>query len=84
MTGLQVYNDAGTGIPLAVMDCSYLTGLENGGRQCDRRSPKCARTAHRTMALVGCGFEGACICGFSSTKFPRSKKSGFAIFALPP
>jgi ornithine cyclodeaminase/alanine dehydrogenase-like protein (mu-crystallin family) len=27
VTGVQIYNDTLSGIPLAIMDCSYLTGL---------------------------------------------------------
>jgi ornithine cyclodeaminase/alanine dehydrogenase len=57
VTGIMVYNDADTGIPLAVMDCSYLTGLRTAAvsaivARC------CARPGSRVLALAGCGFQG--------------------------
>lgn len=69
VTGLQVYNDAETGIPLAVMDCSYLTGLRTAAVSAiiARRS---ALNSARTMALVGCGFEGAMHLRFFVDQIP--------------
>ena len=58
VTGLQVYNDTTTGIPLAIMDCSYMTGLRTAAVSAiiARRS---AVNGARTLSLVGCGFEGS-------------------------
>jgi len=58
VTGLQVYNDTETGIPLAVMDCSYLTGLRTAAVSAIV-ARRCAVAGARTLALVGCGFQGA-------------------------
>ena len=57
VTGLQVLNDSSTGIPLAVMDCSYLTGLRTAAVSAII-ARQCAVRGARTLALVGCGFEG--------------------------
>lgn len=59
VTGLQVYNDTATGIPLAIMDCSYLTGLRTAAVSAIA-AKRCARSSAETLALVGCGFEGGC------------------------
>lgn len=57
VSGLQVYNDTETGIPLAVMDCGYLTGLRTAAVSAIIAA-RCAPAGARTLALVGCGFEG--------------------------
>lgn len=69
VTGLQVYNDIDTGIPLAIMDCSYLTGLRTAAvsaiiARC------CATRGARTLALVGCGFEGTMHLRFLIDQIP--------------
>lgn len=57
VTGIQVCNDVDTGIPLAVMDCAYLTGLRTAAV-----STVIARRGVRAdaseLALLGCGFQG--------------------------
>jgi ornithine cyclodeaminase/alanine dehydrogenase len=58
VTGVQVFNDPDTGVPLAIMDCAFLTGLRTAAvSACIAR--RCARSGAETLALVGCGFEGA-------------------------
>lgn len=57
VSGLQIYNDTQTGIPLAVMDCGYLTGLRTAAVSAII-ARRCAPAGARTLALVGCGFEG--------------------------
>ncbi len=36
VTGIQICNDVDTGIPLAVMDCAYLTGLRTAAHRAAR------------------------------------------------
>jgi ornithine cyclodeaminase/alanine dehydrogenase-like protein (mu-crystallin family) len=57
VTGLQVCNDVDTGLPLAVMDCAYLTGLRTAAVSTVITSA-CARKDSRILALCGCGFQG--------------------------
>jgi ornithine cyclodeaminase/alanine dehydrogenase-like protein (mu-crystallin family) len=57
VTGIQICNDVDTGIPLAVMDCAYLTGLRTAAVSTviARRG---ARAGASELALLGCGFQG--------------------------
>ena len=80
VTGLQVYNDTATGIPLAIMDCSYLTGLAR---------PPLARSwpsgaPRRTLGpwpWSAADSRGACTSAFSRRRFPVSGTSGCATSA---
>ena len=57
VTGIQVCNDVDTGLPLAVMDCAYLTGLRTAAVSTVIASA-CARPNAEVLALCGCGFQG--------------------------
>lgn len=57
VTGIQVYNDVMTGVPLAIMDCSYMTGLRTAAVSAIIAS-RCANSHAKTLALAGCGFQG--------------------------
>lgn len=57
VTGIQVCNDIETGVPLAVMDCAYLTGLRTAAVS-TAIARLCAREESQTMALCGCGYQG--------------------------
>ncbi len=69
VTGLQVYNDMETGIPLSIMDCSYLTGLRTAAVSAII-ARRCAVQRARTLALVGCGFEGTMHLSFFTDQLP--------------
>ena len=69
VTGVQVYNDTATGIQLAIMDCSYLTGLRTAGVSAIV-AKRCAASQARSLALVGCGFQGAMHLRFLITEIP--------------
>lgn len=57
VTGIQVCNDVDTGLPLAVMDCAYLTGLRTAAVS-TVIAQSCARPDAKSLALCGCGFQG--------------------------
>ena len=57
VTGIQVCNDVDTGIPLAVMDCAYLTGLRTAAVSAVI-ARRCARADAALLAICGCGFQG--------------------------
>ncbi len=57
VTGLQVCNDKDTGVPLAIMDCAYLTGLRTAAVSTSI-ARRCAVPQARSLALCGCGFQG--------------------------
>ena len=69
VTGIQVYNDIETGVPLAVMDCSYLTGLRTATVS-TIAARLCARPGSEVLALAGCGFEGSMHLRFLTAILP--------------
>lgn len=69
VTGLQVYNDTDTGIPLSVMDCSLLTGFRTAAVSAIV-ARHCAAAGAKTLALVGCGFEGTQHLRFITNQIP--------------
>lgn len=73
VTGLQICNDTATGIPLAVMDCSYLTGLRTASVSAIA-AQRSAPPEARSLALVGCGFEGAMHLRFITTLIPTLRE----------
>ncbi|MEX0679236.1 MAG: ornithine cyclodeaminase family protein [Pirellulales bacterium] len=73
VTGVQVYNDTETGIPLAIMDCAYLTGLRTAAVSAIV-AKHCAVKNARTLALVGCGFQGTMHLRFLAAAIPGLKE----------
>lgn len=73
VTGLQVYNDIDTGIPLAVMECGYLTGLRTAAVS-SIIARECALPEARTLALAGCGFEGTMHLWFLVSQIPSLRE----------
>jgi ornithine cyclodeaminase/alanine dehydrogenase len=69
VTGVQVFNDTETGVPLAIMDCAYLTGLRTAAVSATI-ARCCARPGAESLALIGCGFEGAKHLDFFLHVFP--------------
>ncbi|QDU19819.1 ornithine cyclodeaminase family protein [Urbifossiella limnaea] len=73
VTGLQVYNDTATGVPLAVMECGYLTGLRTAAVSAII-ARECARPGAATLALAGCGFEGTMHLRFILDQIPTIRE----------
>jgi len=57
VTGIQICNDVDTGVPLAVMDCAYLTGLRTAAVS-TVIAQRCALPQAAELAICGCGFQG--------------------------
>lgn len=57
VTGIQIYNDTETGVPLAVMDCSHLTGLRTAAVS-TVAALRLSVSRPRVLGLAGCGFQG--------------------------
>jgi ornithine cyclodeaminase/alanine dehydrogenase len=55
--GLFVLNDVETGLPLAVMDCTWITGVRTGAASAVA-ARYLARPDARTMGVVACGLQG--------------------------
>ena len=69
VTGVQVLNDTDTGIPLAIMDCSYLTGLRTAAVS-TAIAKRAARDGAEVLALAGCGFQGSMHLRFMAEFIP--------------
>ena len=56
ITGLLVLNDCETGVPLAVMDCAWVTAMRTGA-SAGISTRYLARAGADTAAIVGCGVQ---------------------------
>jgi ornithine cyclodeaminase/alanine dehydrogenase len=69
VTGVQILNDTSTGVPLAIMECGYLTGLRTAAVSAIA-ARECARPGAEVLAVVGCGFEGTKHVRFMTEELP--------------
>jgi len=56
ISGLLVLNDCETGVPLAVMDCAWVTAMRTGA-SAGIAARYLARAGSQTVAMVGCGVQ---------------------------
>jgi ornithine cyclodeaminase/alanine dehydrogenase-like protein (mu-crystallin family) len=57
ITGLMILNDAETGIPYAVMDCSWITAMRTGAASA-LSAKYLARPGSQTVGILACGVQG--------------------------
>lgn len=57
ITGLLIYNDVDTGLPLAVMDCVWITAMRTAATTAVA-AKYLARPESATMGILGCGVQG--------------------------
>ena len=57
ITGILVLNDEDTGLPLAVMDCAWITAKRTGGATAVA-ARYLARTESEVVGVLGCGVQG--------------------------
>lgn len=57
INGLLILNDAETGIPLAVMDCTWITAMRTGAATAVA-AHYLARPDSTTLGILGCGVQG--------------------------
>jgi ornithine cyclodeaminase/alanine dehydrogenase len=57
ISGLLIFNDVETGIPLAVMDCVWITGKRTGAATAVA-AKYLARIDSRVVGVLGCGVQG--------------------------
>ncbi len=57
ITGLMILNDPQTGIPLAVMDCTWVTAMRTGAATAVA-AKYLARKNSRSVAILACGVQG--------------------------
>jgi ornithine cyclodeaminase/alanine dehydrogenase len=70
VTGVQIYNDPDTGIPLAIMECGYLTALRTAAVSAVV-ARRCASPRPTDLGLAGCGFQGGMHLRFLTAVFPE-------------
>jgi ornithine cyclodeaminase/alanine dehydrogenase len=78
ISGLFVLNDAETGLPLSVMDCSWITGVRTGAASAVA-ARYLARPDARTMGVVACGLQGRTNLEAMSCIFPLERAFAFDI-----
>lgn len=76
--GLFVLNDAETGFPLSVMDCTWITGVRTGAASAVA-AKYLARPDSRTMGVVACGLQGRTNLEAMSCLFPLERVFAFDI-----
>jgi len=57
INGLLIYNDVGTGIPLAVMDCTWITAMRTAAASAVS-AKYLARKESSTLGILACGVQG--------------------------
>jgi len=57
ITGLLIFNDVETGVPLSVMDCIWITGMRTGAATAVA-AKMLARPESSVVGVLGCGVQG--------------------------
>jgi ornithine cyclodeaminase/alanine dehydrogenase-like protein (mu-crystallin family) len=72
ITGLLIYNDVATGIPLAVMDCVWITAMRTAAATAvAAKYLACPESS--TMGILGCGVQGRSHVEALNELFPLQK-----------
>lgn len=69
ISGLLILNDDDTGLPLAVMDCTWITGMRTGAATA-LAAKYLARPESETVGILGCGVQGRTNLEALKTLFP--------------
>ena len=72
ITGLLIYNDVVTGLPLAVMDCVWITAKRTGAASAVA-ARRLARPESSVMGMLGCGVQGRSHAEAFQVLFPLKK-----------
>jgi len=80
ISGLFVLNDVETGLPLAVMDCTWITGVRTGAASAVA-AKYLARPDSCTAGIVACGLQGRTNLEALSRLFPLRKAHAYDIDA---
>ncbi len=76
ITGLLVLNDADTGLPLAVMDCTWITAKRTGAATA-LAARYLARPDSQTIGILGCGVQGRSNFEALNVLFPVKRVMAF-------
>lgn len=80
ITGLMILNDVETGIPYAVMDCSWITAMRTGAASA-LSAKYLARPESATVGILACGVQGRTNLEAMTCLFPV--KRAYAYDILP-
>src|SRR4030042_1295181 len=78
ITGLLILNDVETGLPLAVMDCVWITGMRTGAAT-PLSARYLARPESSVVGLLGCGVQGRTNLEARRGLFPVKKVKAYDI-----
>lgn len=80
ITGLLIFNDVETGLPLAVMDCVWITAMRTGAATA--LSAQClARPESSVVGVLGCGVQGRSNVEALKVLFPLKKVKAYDVKA---
>jgi ornithine cyclodeaminase/alanine dehydrogenase-like protein (mu-crystallin family) len=80
ITGLLILNDAETGLPVAVMDCVWLTGMRTGAATA-LSARYLARPDSSVVGILGCGVQGRTNLEGLKVLFPIERVRAFDVDA---
>jgi ornithine cyclodeaminase/alanine dehydrogenase len=72
ISGLLILNDDETGMPLAVMDCTWITGVRTGAATA-LSARYLARPESETVGVLGCGVQGRTNVAALNALFPLKR-----------
>jgi len=78
ISGLFILNDVETGFPLAVMDCTWITGVRTGAASAVA-ARYLARPDSRTAGIVACGLQGRTNLEALACLFPLERVHAFDV-----
>jgi ornithine cyclodeaminase/alanine dehydrogenase-like protein (mu-crystallin family) len=78
ITGLLILNDAETGLPIAVMDCMWITAMRTGAASA-LSARFLARPESSTVGILGCGVQGRTNLEALKVLFPLKKVRAYDI-----
>lgn len=78
ITGLLIYNDVETGLPLAVMDCVWITAMRTGAASAVA-AKYLARPESSVMGVLGCGVQARSHVAALNELFPLQRVMAYDI-----
>ena len=80
ISGLLILNDDETGMPLAVMDCTWITGMRTGAATAVA-AKYLARPDSETVGILGCGVQGHTNLEALNVLFPLKRVVAYDVSA---
>jgi ornithine cyclodeaminase/alanine dehydrogenase len=79
ISGLIILNDDDTGLPLAVMDCTWITGMRTGAATA-LAARYLARPDSQTVGILGCGVQGRTNLEALNVLFPLKRVVAYDVY----